>query len=511
MAKPATPKKKLTLGPASGWLPAVIAFLCLAMFAIAVLVLLDVNSEPESPQSASVTAVSAQGYAGLRRLLDAQGHVTLLNRMEDTDDVTRGDLEVITLDLPGLYNYPMDFDTSNSSDSVSDDDSSQASDSSDSASSASESTNGVDDGFYPSPDRSKHMLYNPLGNAVLVVAPKWQASPYLKHPRWASDSQIAQDSAIRDMLAELSPMTEIPTPKGAKGKVLRPKVAAGQDVYVEGDTTTIYDNVPYVITHGPAAANLILHGASGEMAVGKVASLQSITAPNLVPVLFGPNGEAVLSRVIVTGGRKATKTPVYLLSDPDLLNNQILSDPRKVVAALSLVDQVAPVQKKPYSVVFNQVFNGQSFDHDLMHALSRPPYLGIPLSLLVLGLGLMWAAFARFGPAREVPVEPPLGRGVKVLADNAARLMAMTLKEVKLGSAYAQLMRDIVLKNRGYLQIQPNTSLDELAEKIGRSHGTTDNYLDLRDRAARIVTVHQLIDVTLRLHAWKTEIERAHI
>jgi hypothetical protein len=214
--------------------------------------------------------------------------------------------------------------------------------------------------------------------------------------------------------------------------------------------------------------------------------------------------------VIVTGGRAQPKAPVYLLSDPDLLNNQILADPQKVIAALTLTDTISPQTKHPGRVIFNLTFNGISTDHDLLHALSRPPFIAVPLCLLIAGLGLMWAAFSRFGPAREAPIEAPLGRGVKILADNAARLMAITLKEVRLGPAYADLVRDQVLKDKGYrLGVSAETP-DDLAERLGLAQKTTDSFIDLKARAARVMTVHQLIDITLKLHAWKTEIQRAH-
>ena len=532
--------KRINLGPATGWLPAIIAFLCLALFAIAVLILFDVNAEPEDPESATVTAVSAQGYAGLRRLLEAQGHTTVLNRMEDNDEVTRADLEIITLSDPfGVstfsYGGPRDSSADGSASSaddpeqIADDPAPQASVStsdgegvqtSGQAASGDEEEEDDDDSSafqMPQIRRATHILASPLGRVVLVVAPKWIAASYPLHARWAQDPQVMDRGELNNMLAVLAPVTEKPTtkaePKTTPGASSDPNVG----IHVGDATTTTYDKVPYLITRAVKPQNVTVRDADGQgllpaaIDAGRIDSLQSISGPNLVPVLMGPNGEVLLSRVTVTGGRVQPRVPVYLLSDPDLLNNQILADPKKVIAALGLVDRIAPAGNKPYSVVFNLTFNGESLDHDLLHALSRPPYLGIPLSLLVLGLGLMWAAFARFGPAREVPVEAPLGRGVKILADNAARLMAMTLKEIKLGNTYAQLMRDIVLKERGYLQIQPNTSPDDLAERIGRSHGTTDSYLDLRDRAARVVTVHQLIDVTLRLHAWKTEIQRAHI
>jgi hypothetical protein len=84
----------------------------------------------------------------------------------------------------------------------------------------------------------------------------------------------------------------------------------------------------------------------------------------------------------------------------------------------------------------------------------------------------------------------------------------VTLKETRLGPAYAQLVRDQVLKIRGYRQIDPRESPDDLADRIGQIYKATHSYSDLRAQAARVMTVHQLIDVALRLHAWKVEISQ---
>ncbi len=502
------------LDKVTSWLPGVALFLCLSLFAMAALILFDAGAEPESPQSASPTAISAQGFQGLKRLLAAGGHGVEMNRFPDGPNAVHGDLEIVTFDAGNRYMPNFDFSSSASADSSATGTDSSAT--ADSSASIDTGPGALDDEFVPSPERARHLLYNPLGRAVLVVAPKWTAAYYARHSRWAADPQLADDTTIRDMLAELSPETETPSHYDKKGDPVRPQVAPGQDVYFDDDTTIVYDKVPYVITHGQPASNLVVRRADGRVwaTVGKVDDLQSISGPNLTPVLLGPKGEVILSRVNVTGGRKATKAPVYLLSDPDLLDNQILADPQKVIAAFQLIDDVSPVQNepatRPASIVFNLTFNNLAFDHDLIHALSRPPYVGVPLSLLILGLGLMWAAFARFGPARHVAVEPPLGRGVKILADNAARLMSLTIRETKLAPAYATLMRDLVLKGRGYMQPSPSQTLDDLADRIGRMHNTTHSFADLKARAAQVATVHQLIDLTLKLHAWKTEIQRAH-
>lgn len=540
--KPVTLKKTLgeRVGKASGWLPAVAAFLCLCLFAAAAITLFDVNSVPKTGQKANATGLSAQGTAGLRRLFEARGHEVIVNRMEDGPLIERGDLEIITLDDDGgtltyAYHFDSDDTASASSSNVSSADAASESAVSESASAgdnADDAGNGATQ--IPDPKRSKHVLSQPLGKVVLIVAPKWNAGPDPRNHNWDQGPTLVASANVVESLGFLSPITEVAAPKDDKATAA--KIAAsptGTRTVRSGDTLVTFDEAVYTVkrdmrpmaekavtgtaqTYEPAPHLWTLRPATGEapfaapLIVGAIRGLQSITGPNLQPVLVGPNGEAVLSRVIVTGRRVQPKVPIYLLSDPDLLNNQILSDPQKVIAALTLVDTISPPAAKPGRVIFNLTFNGISTDHDLLHALSRPPFIAVPLCLLIAGLGLMWAAFSRFGPAREAPIEAPLGRGVKILADNAARLMAITLKEVKLGPAYADLIRDQVLKDKGYRLGISAESPDDLAERLGQAQKTTDSFIDLKARAARVMTVHQLIDITLKLHAWKTEIQRAH-
>jgi len=551
--KPAAQKKTLgehigaRVGKASGWLPAVAAFLCLCLFAAAAITLFDANSVPETGQRANATGLSAQGTAGLRRLLAARGHEIIINRMEDGPLIEHGDLEIITLDDDGgtlTYAYHFGSDDKASASDSSGVSSESASVSQTSGRSGDDENTGYGAAQIPDPKRSKHVLSQPLGKVVLIVAPKWNAGPDPRNRNWDRGPTLVATANVVESLGFLSPVSETPAPEDSKQAAARvqaspPGTRPGTRTVRNGDSLVTFDTASYMLkrdTRALSAAEMKA-AANGQkdlplnhrwtfrptvegsafaapVPVGVISGLQSITGPNLKPLLVGPNGEAVLSRIIVTGGRAQPKAPVYLLSDPDLLNNQILADPQKVIAALTLIDTISPKAAqnttKPGRVIFNLTFNGISTDHDLLHALSRPPFIAVPLCLLIAGLGLMWAAFSRFGPAREAPIEVPLGRGVKILADNAARLMAITLKEVRLGPAYADLVRDQVLKDKGYRLGVSNESPDDLAERLGKAQKTTDSFIDLKARSARVMTVHQLIDITLKLHAWKTEIQRAH-
>jgi hypothetical protein len=510
---------KLTVPQARRWLPAVVLVLCLSMFGMVAVAMFSVGADPESGPSSLPTSTAAQGYQGLKRLLLRQGHAVSSNRFEDSGEGAQplhSDIEIITLnhdDLGASRRMRSSPSSSSSSESSS-------------ASAASPAADEPTAANVPEKRRADHILYRPLGKVVIVVAPKWVSGPARGKPRWGSDPQPYPEHVLRRMLMVLSPVASSPSPNidydedDEDAQWIRTTAPAGREVYDDGHTLLTYDVPVYDIRHSRPTGLITVRGAPGQsvfrtpLAVGRITDLQSITGPNLTPVLIGPNGEALISRVSVTQGRAQPVAPVYLVSDPDLLNNQILADPKKVVAALQIIGALAPGKTRP-SVVFNLTFNNLSVDRDLLHALSRPPYLGVSLSLILLGLGLTWAAFSRFGPPLPVGAGPALGRGVKVLADNAARIMAIAVKEARLGPAYAQLVRDEVLKARAHPLGNLRHSPDELADRISRLYGASDTYTDLKAGADKILTVHQLIDYARRLHAWKeqigrSEIERAH-
>ena len=531
---------KITVPETRRWLPAVALVLCLSMFGMVAVAMLTVGADPESGPSSLPTSTAAQGYQGLKRLLVERGHTVSSNRFEDSTGEAGGDaqqprhsdIELITLnyDGMGLVRQVRSRSSAQSSDPSS---------ASSSASAQSSTSQAADEEQHDVPDkrRSDHVLYKPLGRVVIVVAPKWASGQALGKPRWGGDPQPYPEHVLRRMLMVLSPVDSRPSPNAdydedsGESDWIRTQAPPGKEVYDDGTNLLTYDMPVYDIRHSRVTGPVTVHGAANAgstgqtvfrtpMPVGAITDLQSITGPNLTPVLLGPNGEALISRVTVTQGRRQPVAPVYLVSDPDLLNNQILADPKKVVAALAIIEGLAPQSqtktqtpgaKARPSVVFNLTFNNLSVDRDLLHALSRPPWLGVSLSLVLLGLGLTWAAFSRFGPPLPVAAGPALGRGVRVLADNAARIMAIAVKESKLGPAYAQLVRDEVLKARGHRLSNSQQSPDELADRIGRLYGATDTYTDLKAGAAGLFTVHQLIDYARRLHAWKEQIGRSEI
>lgn len=453
--------KTLALPPLNSLLPLVAGLLIVGAFLIAGLLLIVPNVDPETPPKGAVTAVSVNGFKGLREVMEARGQETRLNRKATGRREATDDLMIVTLDGDmGLYN-PLPDESGNYD--------------------------------APNPEKSRQILYAPLGKAVLVVAPKWQtplADP--RKPRWAAPGRIVTPAEIQSQLALLTPVS-----------------ATTHEQDDETVQTLRYKDIDYDIVSANRSAAYAISPAPGQdivrtgFASGRITGLQSISGPNLTPLLVGPGGEVLLSKVNPTGDDKPFAAPVYLLSDPDLLNNHALAQPERLAAMLRVLEQLAG-KPKP-SVVFDITFNDLASDSSLLHHISRPPFVGVPLALMALALALVWAAAARFGPPVDPIAEAPHGRGVRILADNAARLVAKAGRETKLMPTWAQNVRDQVLAHEGFT---PNTlmSADEMADRLSERHNTDEFYGNLFTEATTVSSIGPALALARRLNHWKTQI-----
>ncbi|WAC47255.1 hypothetical protein OVA03_11125 [Asticcacaulis sp. SL142] len=515
-------KLNFRLPPLNRMLPMIVGLLCVGLFATAALILISPSFDPDSPQSADAGAISPHGFKGIYKLLEARGYRSDINRRE-TGPQQSYDLEIITLeDVDSVFAlYALEkpaadtIDTAESGQTASSASAEEAAseDSSDREYEAilarrkvaetrtsvsgpediGEATRGADKA------KSDYILYDAQGDAVLIVLPKWQAAPHRTRPRWSQNEWAQPYSTLLDLMRLLSDTrTETSDLEKAGEKIIMTRPVVPVDYQFARAPT----KVSRTLTLQPTAGQTLF---TAPLKVGKIKGLQSVVATaKLTPILTGPKGEIVLARVNALTGEKPYTQPVYLLTDPDLLNNQILGDPQKVITALTLIDAVRGKSSTPPSVVFNLTFNGHSVDKSLLHHIATPPFIAVPLSFMVLGLGLMWAAFARFGPAHDMTKSAPLGRGVSILADNAARLLGKAGREPKLAPLYAQMMRDAALKARGYMG-HATLSSDELADQLSARTGTTETYSAIARDATKVTTPANLISLCQRLHQWRLE------
>ena len=135
-------------------------------------------------------------------------------------------------------------------------------------------------------------------------------------------------------------------------------------------------------------------------------------SPELDPVVSCSGGYLIARRA----GAAAPAT--YLISDPDLLNNQGLDQDGNAEA----VYQFLAHDLAATSVVFDETIHGFNRVPGLLaEALRFPMVLGVLQSVLLLGV-VLWAGIGRFG--KPLPAASGIGAGKEVLIDNTAKLLA---------------------------------------------------------------------------------------
>lgn len=229
--------------------------------------------------------------------------------------------------------------------------------------------------------------------ATLVVLPKWETTSDRQKSGWVR-------------VSGLLPATD---PEATLAPGLRLRVARARS---SGETLrTTSSSAP----------------AEAQFAAPRV--LQTISGRDLEPLLTDRKGRIVLAQV---------NRRLYVLADPDLLNNHGMGDRGQATAALALLDFLNSTGAR--SVLFDVTANGLGQSRSPLKLAFDPPFLGVTLTIFVALLLAGWQALVRFGPARR-PVRA-IAFGKAALADNSAALIRRAGRESHLGSLYAELIRE---------------------------------------------------------------------
>lgn len=135
-------------------------------------------------------------------------------------------------------------------------------------------------------------------------------------------------------------------------------------------------------------------------------------SPALAPVVECSGGYLIARRAGVA------EPATFLISDPDLLNNQGLDREGNAEGIYQFLTQDLAAT----GVVFDETIHGFNRIPGLLaEALRFPMVLGVLQSLLLLGV-VLWAGMGRFG--KPLPAAAGLGAGKEILIDNTAKLLA---------------------------------------------------------------------------------------
>lgn len=227
---------------------------------------------------------------------------------------------------------------------------------------------------------------------TLYILPKWQTTPHPTMPGWVMHQGTFNTDSVAE-LAETVAKIEVSLPADAR--------PAGQ---LQGREMLAGFRMP-----APAP-------------------LQSLKGEALEPLLVTDDGRIVLAAV--------RDTQAYILSDPDLLNNQALGSLAGAHRAVALLDALNNSPDEP--ILFDVTVSGFASKRSLLKLMFEPPFAALTLVLAAAGLLAAWQAAIRFGPVRAAPRAIALGS--TALVENMAGLLAMARREHLAGPGYAELL-----------------------------------------------------------------------
>jgi hypothetical protein len=305
-------------------------------------------------------------------------------------------------------------------------------------------------------DALSSLIARRAAKPTLLILPKWNTVPDPMKKGWVSKAGLVDTDFLGGLLEGIAELKITPTrtPQNAR--------ATGQDL-LSGITLPT-----------PALS-------------------QSISGEDVIPMLT-LQGRTLLAEV----GDQA----LYVLADPDIMNNHGLANPRTARAAVEIIRRLNSTGAK--SVGFDLTLNGFSRQANVLKLIFEPPFLALTLALFVAALLAGFHGASRFGPERRP--ERVIAFGKAALVDNSAGVLRMAGREHRTGEAYAQLVREEAKRRVGAPALLKDDSLDAYLDRFAGPGGLSFTELANSIRAAR--DRHELLSAARALFQWKKDISQ---
>ena len=213
---------------------------------------------------------------------------------------------------------------------------------------------------------------------------------------------------------------------------------------------------------------------------------QTIAAKGLEALITLPSGRIVLGKV---PGRA-----LYVLADPDLLNNHGINDARQARAGLALLDFLNSTGAE--SVIFDVTANGLGQSRSPLKLALDPPFLAVTLSIVACLLLMSVQALNRFGPPQHTERAIPFGKAA--LIDNSSALIRKTRREAHLGPRYGDVIRQ---QAAALFRLSPTLQPDEVDQRLDVLHPRR-SFTELVAAANQARTREDVLHAAKDLHRW---------
>jgi hypothetical protein len=292
--------------------------------------------------------------------------------------------------------------------------------------------------------------------ATLLVLPKWDAAPDKERPGWVRVSGL------------------LPAADPAR---------------------TLYPATPLVILRQlgkGAPLKTVPFGAPADLRFTAPAVLQTMSGKQLEPLITDAAGRIVLGKV--------KDRQLYILADPDLINNHGMGDERQARAALALLDYLNSTGAT--SVLFDVTANGLGRSRSPLKLAFDPPFLAVTLTIFAAMLLAAWQALVRFGPIRRR--ERAIAFGKAALVDNSAALIRKAGREASLGDRYVEVVRE---RAANLFRLPLGLDEDELGRRL-EALNARRSFASAAEHARAARSRDELVRAAQSLNQWLEEVQR---
>jgi hypothetical protein len=291
---------------------------------------------------------------------------------------------------------------------------------------------------------------------TLIVLPKWLTAPDVAHPGWVRVAALDFPS----------------DPEGVLAPQFKMKVARSKG-------------------HGESLVN-VDQTAPAQMHFVAPAVVQTISGDGIRPLVTTPSGGIVLGQL--------GKRNLYVLSEPDLINNHGMGSEQQARSALAMLDFLNSTDAD--GVLFDVTANGLGRSRSPLKLAFDPPFLAVTLTIFAAMLLAAWQALNRFGPVRRR--ERAIAFGKAALVDNSAALIRKAGREANLGSRYVDVIRNRAVALFRLPPTADRQSLDARLEALNPER----SFAAMAESASGARSRDELVGAAKSLNRWIEEVQR---
>lgn len=301
---------------------------------------------------------------------------------------------------------------------------------------------------------------------LVVVLPKWKGLQHKTNPGWIEGAEILPVETLDEVLEAL----------GAEGlKEVRITREASSGCSAKGVEYRVKLSPAQLLAPGPGLEPEVTCGGS------------------LLIARHHPDPAA---------------PEIFLISDPDLLNNHGLPDGDNAALVYDFLTRRLGAK----GVIFDETIHGYRRTPGLLAEAFRFPLVLAVLQSLVLAGVLLWAGMGRFGK----PVPPPagLGNGREVLIASTARLLTQGGHGAEsLARYFHQTLRSLA-SGLGLSSDTPDSVVLEKLQRISNERRLGLNLHTLQEQVkhppAGEVATDWALSIAQDLHRWRQEMTDGH-